>query len=488
MYRRYVIIHPLLTFPFLPIPPFLPGPVWPLVPARLSADCTPPPGAKAPDSPVSRAVCGIPDAGTWLQELPARLWHLVLTGWPWLLFAALAAALLTFVARQVHRAAWRRAVAGGYWVRLTPPRVVDPGQAGNVWRLLGGLARVASAGWHLAKPPLAFEIHATGGRLTAGLWLPGWVPLAAVTADVARAWPGTSIAVTTPPNLSFGGPAVAGYRLRALRPDTGPLADDTRPPAKAARGAGFTGGAETLRAVYAALGSGDGPGLVQVLIRPAPANRLAALRHAARHPTKPRARPAIRVADALTAVLVGAVRLLADLVTDLISTGPPRSHHHPTGHYRRPVDPLEAKAMREAADKLGDGPHVIAAIRVGAIRPNRRAARAAARTTAQGFVLASRALGPAPLAFAAVALARRRVHRTAWLLFTTAELGALAHLPADPARYGFTTAALHRPHPVGVHRAEPERRTRSSPGWTRTGWTAPPAVANDDPTEFEDDQ
>src|SRR5215218_2792168 len=32
MYRRYVITHPLLTFPFLPIPPFLPGPAWPLVP------------------------------------------------------------------------------------------------------------------------------------------------------------------------------------------------------------------------------------------------------------------------------------------------------------------------------------------------------------------------------------------------------------------------------------------------------------------------
>jgi hypothetical protein len=67
----------------------------------------------------------------------------------------------------------------------------------------------------------------------------------------------------------------------------------------------------------------------------------------------------------------------------------------------------------------------------------------------------------------------RWARRDEWLLLTTDELSVLAHLPGDPARYGFATAALHRPHPVQARRVTPERATRTAAGWRRTAWSNP---------------
>ena len=459
---------------------------WPLVLAERG--CPELPG-ETPQSPAERTVCGNGDLSSWVTQLPARLWHATLSDWPWLLAALLVVLVLAVAVRAVHRAAWRRAVAGGYWVRVVPPRQLDPGHAGDGWRLLAGLARLARHGWwRPAKPPLAFEVYQQAGRLTAGLWLPGWVPYQAVTDEVRRVWPGARLDRTDPPTLTphhdrtNGGWRVAGVRLRADRPDTGFLVDDTRTTATPARG---TSGGDRLQAVFDALGKPDGPALLQVLVRPAPAARLTALDRASRNPATPRRKASAVLLDGVTGLLRGAVRLVLELITELISTGRRTPHRHGTnsgGDGSRRADPVAAKAMREAAEKLAGGPHVLATIRVGVARPGAGFARAAARWIGYGFRTVARHLFPARMRFAATLLDQRRATSGQWLLLSTAELAVLAHLPADPARHGFDTTALHRSAPGGVSRADPERPTRNAAGWTDTGWTSrsDPDAVNDD--------
>ncbi|MFC0530241.1 hypothetical protein [Phytohabitans kaempferiae] len=479
---------------------------FPIVPAGWlpvlqDPGCPQQPGDTEP-SPAARAVCGVGDVGSWATGLPARLWHQAVTGWPWLLAAAVLVLALALAMRVAHRAAWRRAVAGGYWVRVLPPRLVDPGHAEDGWRLLAGLARLTRKGWwRPAKPPLAFEVYQHEGRLTAGLWLPAWVPLAAVTDEVVRVWPGAVLDRTDPPTLTTpnhdnrdgdGGWPVAGVRLHADRSDTGYLVDEVRLTGTSARGA-F--GGDRLQAVFDALGKPDGPALLQVLVRPAPGARMTALDRASRYPAKRRTRPTVVVLDGVTAVLLGAVRLLLDMITELVSTGrPSRTHSRANGlrhggDQSRRADPVESKAMREAAEKLANGPHVIATVRVGAARPGGGFARAAARSIGYGFRTAARHLFSVRMPFAATLLDQRRAHQGEWLLLSTAELAVFAHLPADPARYGFEVTALHRPWPGGVSRADPEPPTRRGTGWTRTGWTTPadPAAVGDDGNRERDD-
>ena len=434
----------------------------------IASGCAPAPGGP-PRDPATRVGCGVSGIGSWLAVLPSRLGHLLAQWWPWLAAGVLLAVLVVLAGRAAHRAAWRRAVDRGYWVELTPTRTPDPRQAAQVWRLLGVLARHAASGRHLTAPPLAFEMYARGGRMVAGLWLPGSVPWPAVAAEVSRAWPDARAQRRVPPRVVRDGWPVAGYRL-AAGSDTAPLTDDTRP---ATRGAG--GGGDPLRPVLVGLGRPGGAAALQVLVRPAPRRRLAALRHAARYPTTARPPTRRRMLDGAAAVALGTVRLLLDLVGDLISTGHSTNPGSPHGgnQPRPPADPLAAKAMRDAAEKLADAPHLLATVRVVAARPDSRSAVAAARSIADGFIVVSRVLTPVRIRRAGTRLADRRARRGDWLLCTASELDALAHLPTDPARYGFATAAVHRPHPVTAPRATPERRTSHGPGWTPTGWTHP---------------
>jgi hypothetical protein len=101
-------------------------------------------------------------------------------------------------------------------------------------------------------------------------------------------------------------------------------------------------------------------------------------------------------------------------------------------------------------------------------------------------VLASRVLHPVRLRHAA-ALAQRRARRGDWLVMSAAELGVLAHLPADPARWQFTTAALERPHPHAAYLASPEPATAASPGWARGQWSSTPAHAGPQPGPAQPD-
>jgi hypothetical protein len=419
------------------------------------------PGAKP--SPLTHAMCSLSSFSDWLRHLPGRIEHMtqhyVLPHVP-----AAGLALLTLVVawRAARAVSLRRAVAGGWQARIIPPRAVDPAQAGQVWDLLAALVRRA-ARWRIAAPPVAFEVWARDGELAARLWLPARIPQPAVADVAAQAWPGVRVEADAPPGLVSGGRAVvAAWRLSSSVPESRWLVrSDLATAAMSRRDAGAgRETAEPLRSVLSGLVAAPVPALLQVLVRPAPRRRRAALRHAASHGGRP------------TAPLV--IRLLRS-VLNLLQRVPAR----PPAGPGRPADPFAAQAVREAADKIAARPELLASIRVAAASPRRAIALSAARQIADGYVLASRHLHPARMRRAAVMVSQRRARRGDWLLVSSAELGVLVHLPADPARYQFTTAALHRPHPHNAYLAEPEPATASSPGWTSHGWTSPP----DDPPD-----
>jgi hypothetical protein len=398
--------------------------------------------------------------GTWVTHLPGRLAHLVQQyAWPVgpvVVLVLLAGVLTWHVARVV---AVRRAAAGGWQARVIPPRALDPAQAGQVWDLLAGLARRAAGRWPAAAPPIAFEIHAGQGELAAGLWLPARVPVAVVADIAGQAWPGARVEPGPLPGPAAAGRVVAGYRLAAEAGEGCWLARaDLLAPARR----GSAEAAEPLRSVLAALAAAPGPAVAQVLVRPAPRRRLKALRQAARHGGTPPPAAGVR-----------AVRAVLNLA-QRVPAGPPAAGGR--------GDPVTAAAVREAAEKTAARPELLATIRVGAAGPRRAMAAGAARQIADGYVLATRNLIPVRLRRPAVLLTQRRARRRDWLVMTAAELGVLAHLPADPARYQFTTAALHRPHPHTAYLARPEPATRRGSGWTPGGWTSTPA----DPSQPDD--
>jgi hypothetical protein len=411
--------------------------------------------------------------GLWINDLPAHaVWaaHQVAGWWPWLVWAALLALAGGYVGLAVYRTVWRHAVAGGYWLAITPPWSVDPARDETVWRALSTLAARARGGWwRLVHPPLAFEILAEGGRLSAGLWLPGWVGYRAAAEAVSRAWPGAAVEPAAPPVLDRRAGPVVGRWLAATDRQTVWLVDDIAPRVRPARG---TGADADLGSVLEALRKAGGPALLQVLVRPAPGRWVARLRTASVRPTTPdrtRGQRAAAVAVWLLLVPVRLVLAVFDLFFTHSTTGAS------SGVSRREPDEVERDQMRQARDKLKARPHLLVSIRLGALGHDRPAARGAASAVADGFGDTSRWLSPVRLRRPAGMLAGRLARHGEWLLLTAAELGVLAHLPADPARYGFATAALHRAAPLGAARALPERPGDTSPGWDRHGWGDPPA-------------
>lgn len=411
--------------------------------------------------------------GDWVTNLPAHLaglWHAAgPLWWPWVPLLVLAVVLGTIAVRLVLWVLWRRVAAGGYWVAITPPRHVDAARWALVWRRLGDLAWRARGGrWRLVRPPLAFEVWTDGGGLRAGLWLPGWVPLRVVAADLARVWPGASVEQTAPPVMDGPG-AVAGVRLAAgsYHPETGWLVDDPRPRTGSRRGVGADPDLGTLFSALADPGAERvGRLLLQVLVRPAPGRRVGRLAAAARHPVEARRGGMARGGDALLWLLQAGVRALLSVVEELfMSSGSSssRSGSRAAGH--QAPDAMQREAMAEARAKHNDRPHLLATVRVGAVGGRRGLARQAARSVAAGYGEASRWLHPVRLRRPAAVLSSRRAGRGEWLLLSASELGVLAHLPPDPALYRFDTAALRRAQPGGARRADPES------GWTRRGWT-----------------
>lgn len=444
-----------------------------------------------PPHPAGSAVDWPTTVGQWFTDLPHHLAALgrTLAGlwWPWVPLLALVVLAVTLTVRLVVAWRWRRVAAGGYWVAITPPRMVDVARWAVVWRRLDGLARRARGGrWRLVKPALAFEVYADAGRVRAGLWLPGWVPLSVVAGEIERAWPGATVHAADPLPLGVHG-RVAGVRLAAElgHSETGWLVDDPRPRTSTRKN---TGADPDLSMVFAALadpgGTGAGRLLLQVLIRPAPAGRVARVAAAGRQPGSQRSGGVRSGADVLVWLLQSVVRALLAVVNVFISSGSGATGAR-TAKYT--PDGFEREAMADARAKRKDGPHLLVSIRVGAASDRRGTARQAARSVADGYGEASRWLYPVRLRRAAVALGLRRATRGDWLLVSANELGVLVHLPPDPALYRFDTAALTRTPPTGARQAYPEHGSPRGPGWTRRGWTEPPDDTDTDgPDEWEE--
>jgi hypothetical protein len=98
--------------------------------------------------------------------------------------------------------------------------------------------------------------------------------------------------------------------------------------------------------------------------------------------------------------------------------------------------------------KYADRPHLLVAIHAYATGPTRGAARAAAADITSGYSLLSAHWRPHRLHRAARDAARRRVSETRMHLATTAEVAALAGLPAEPSTYGLPAAPSRRLAPT----------------------------------------
>lgn len=425
-----------------------------------------------------------PAPESWTDHPPdpvGWVFGLVAAGWAWahahrgLLAAAVALAVAVVVVVRVERARWwLAAVRSGTWLEVVPPRQTRIGQSAAAWKLLASLATRARSGLRVAKPPLAMEVHADAGRLALTVWVPPWVTPAAVAKQVRLAWPGALTRPFTAPVAEHGWHA-AGFELLPTRSDLGPLVDDTR------LGPDTAGDGDPLRAVFEALRSEGGPNVLQVLVRPAPGRRVRQLSAAARRPVKPRRGASSVTADAVVRAVFGLVTFVLDMLTDSRTPAAGTAKSTPT-----PPDALQRAEMRHAGEKLAAGPHLLVAIRTLSIRPGRAYARAEARTTAHGYVVAAK-LRPRPLRRAAWAVARRRAARGQWLLASAHELAALLHFPTDPARHGFDVAARTRPSPRDAAKPAPEQPTAHTSGWTHSRWSAPEGLAvidDDDPDPF----
>ncbi|BCJ70701.1 hypothetical protein CS0771_02450 [Catellatospora sp. IY07-71] len=414
-----------------------------------------------------------PDPHGWLSGLltAARDWahtHRAL-----LAAAIVLAVAAVVVVRAVRARWWLAAVRSATWLEVVPPRQTRIGQSAAAWKLLASLAARASSGPRLAKPPLAMEVHAEGGRLALTVWVPPWVTAAAVAKEVRLAWPGALTRQFTAPATRQGWHA-AGFELVPTHTDLGPLVDDTR------LGTDAAGEGDPLRAVFEALRSEGGPNVLQVLVRPASGRRIKALRAAARGPVKARRGVASIAADGLVRGVSGVVTFALDMLTDSRTPAAGTAKSTP-----QPPDALQRAEMRQAGEKLATGPHLLVAIRTLSVRPGRAYARAEARSMAHGFVVAAK-LRPRLLRRAGRAVADRRASRGQWLLASAHELALLLHFPTDPARHGFDVAARTRLSPRNAAQPDAEPPTAHTSGWTHSRWSAPEglAVIDDDPDPF----
>jgi hypothetical protein len=369
--------------------------------------------------------------------------------------------------RAVRRWAWRRAVASGGFVQITPPRRLTVSNSGDAWRLMTTLAARARSRWRLARPPLTFEVHARGGRLMIGMWRPARISASRLADKVEQAWPGALVTDRTPPPVDAQW-RWSGMWLAPAEPETGPLVQDIHP--RAGTG-GRRGEDDPLRSVLTTLVMSEGPAVLQVLVRTVPARRLARLRRATVRPARPHSNPGQPLVALLrrsVLMLLGLLRTVAATVLDLFGPSLDRARAHPDGRHA-PPGLLASQAMRDAAAKLRGGPFLLAAIRVAAGAPDKAAAASVAQDVASAYVLASAALRPVRLPRAAQAVELRSARRVEWVLYTVAELGVLAHLPADPAAYRIDTTARHRLPPAGVAQPAPERHIGDLPAWIPPG-------------------
>lgn len=329
---------------------------------------------------------------------------------------AIAMAVAVLVARRVARAA---AVRHGRWLQIDPPAqpAADGGLA--LWRQLSPLltTRPSLAG---GRPPVCLEWTAEPGRLRVGLWCSRSVGLNAVTEAVQTDWPGAQVTTTDPPALLPGrmprpGQRVSAARVRLSLPAWYPFeTGDAKVVAGDEAGSGYP-----LRGLLAALAAppAGGSAVLQVLARPASRRAVRKAHRAAR---------ALRAGVPLRSGPSAAVRQ---------TRAAPVSGR---------ADPMALADVRTITGKLTDAPLFQVAVRIAASSPPGRAGRRA-RTAwlrqvagALGLYSGRQRLLLVRARRGGRALERRQPGRG--FLAGVHELAALAHLPAQPSRYGLTVA------------------------------------------------
>lgn len=320
----------------------------------------------------------------------------------------------------VQRAARNAATRHGRSLHVDPP--AQPSADGGIalWRQLAPLlsGRHTLAG---TRPPVALEWIAEAGRLQVGLWCSRTVGASAVTEAVQTAWPGAQLTAGDPPTLLPGRSAHPPQRtscavVRLALPPWYPFG--TTEPSTPGRGEAGLG--DPLRGLLTALASPpvQGRAVLQILARPATG------------------RSQRRARKAGLALRTGAP-----------GRATPRSWSRPrpaTSTVGGPVDPVALADARAITSKLIDAPLFQVDVRVAVITPAGRAGRHARaawlRHVAGALGLYS---GRQRLLLTRARRTRRPInHRQPGRGFLASlhEIAALAHLPAEPSRYGITLA------------------------------------------------
>lgn len=320
----------------------------------------------------------------------------------------------------LRRAAHAAAARNGHWLRIDPPAQPSTDGGAAFWRQIAPLltSQGTLAG---TRPPVTLEWIAEVGRLRVGLWCSRTVGCGAVSEAVQTAWPGAHLTTTDPPTLLPGrgdGPRVrvSCSRVRLALPQWHPFGGSE----PWAGGHGDLMRADPLRGLLAALAAppAQGRAVLQVLVRPATGRTQRRARHAA------------------IAFRTGAPTRTGSL--SWLRPGPTGPTSGAT------ADPIALADARAITGKLTDAPLFQAEVRIAVITPAGRTGRRA-RTAWLRHVASALGLYSGRQRLLLIRAQRVRVamnHRQPGRGFLASlhEIAALAHLPAEPSRYGMSLA------------------------------------------------
>jgi hypothetical protein len=379
---------------------------------------TPPPAPSVPNGPLARL---LRHPGATERHWQHQLLHTLAAHQTHAEIAAGAMMAAVVVAVLVRRGARVAALRHGHWLRIDPPTQPSADGGAAFWRQLAPLlsSQRTLAG---TRPPVTVEWIADSGRLHVGLWCSATIGHGAIREAVQTAWPGAHLTATAPPTLlpgRSGGPRmrVSCARVRLALPHWYPFGGNE----SAAAGRADLLSSDPLRGLLTALAAppAGGRAVLQVMVQPASRRTLRG------------ARRAVITARTGAPTRTGSLSWLSPGTTRRTS---------PTQ-----ADPIALADARAITAKLTDAPLFQAEVRIAVTTPGGRAGRRARaawlRHTASALGLYSgrQRLLLAPARRSRAAMNRRQPGHG--FLTSLHEIAALAHLPAEPSRYGMNLAA-----------------------------------------------